>query len=72
MLGAASQLVVSAQPKYGVTVRTVNRDALTKAKTYQWTESQPSPDKSVDALIVAAVDRELAARGLTKLVVRAG
>ena len=58
----------AAQPKYGVTVRTVNRGELAKAKTYEWTESQPSPDTSVDALIVAAVDRELAARGLAKLV----
>jgi hypothetical protein len=66
MVGAG-QLV--AQPKYGVTVRTVNRDALARTKTYEWIESQPSPDKSVDALIVAAVDRELAARGLTKLLV---
>ena len=61
----AGQLV--AQPKYGVTVRTLNRDALAKAKTYEWNESQPSPDKNIDALIVAAVDRELATRGLTKL-----
>jgi Domain of unknown function (DUF4136) len=59
--------LVSGQPKYGVTVRTVNRGALAKAKTYEWTESQPSPDSKVDALIVAAVDRELAARGLAKL-----
>ena len=29
--------------------------------------SQPSPIKSTDALIVAAVDRELAARGFTKV-----
>ena len=68
MLGAASQFAV-AQPKYGVTVRTVNRDALARTKTYEWIESQSSPDKSVDALIVAAVERELAARGLTKLLV---
>ena len=60
----AGPLVVSGQPKYGVTVRTVSRDGLAKAKTYEWTESQPSLDKNVDALIVAAVDRELAARGL--------
>ena len=63
----AGPLVVSGQPKYGVTIRTVNRGALAQAKTYEWTESQPSLDKSVDALIVAAVDRELAARGLAKL-----
>lgn len=64
----ASPLVVSGQPKYGVTVRTVNRGALAQAKTYDWIESQPSPDTAVDAMIVAAVDRELAARGLAKLV----
>jgi hypothetical protein len=63
---------VMGQPKYGVTVRTVNRSALAKVKTYEWTEGQPSFDKNIDALIVAAVDRELAARGLTKPVTERG
>ena len=64
----ASHLVVAGQPKYGVTVRTLNRDGLARAKTYDWIEGQVSPDKDIDALIVAAVDRELAMRGLAKIV----
>ena len=42
-------------------------DALAKVKTYTWTAGQPSPDKTVDQQIIAAVDRELKALGLTKL-----
>ena len=66
LLGAV-QLVVAGQRKYGVTVITSKPAALVKARTYAWTVSQPSPDKNVDALIVAAVDRELGARGFTKV-----
>jgi Domain of unknown function (DUF4136) len=67
VLSGASATVVVSQPKYGVTVKTVNQAALTKARTYAWRVSKPSFDKTIDALIVAAVDRELAAHGLTKL-----
>ena len=66
----AGSLAVSAgaQPrKYGASVaaidKAVNFSALT---SYVWTSSQPAPDKTVDAQIVAAVDRELAALGMTK------
>jgi len=55
------------QTTYGVTVSESKPDALAKVKTYTWTKGQPSPDKAVDAQIVAAVDRELKALGLTKL-----
>ena len=64
-LGA--NFTVAGQPKYGVTVQTVQPAGLAKAKTYVWTVTRPSPDKSIDAMIVAAVDRELGARGLTKV-----
>ena len=60
-------LFVPAQTKYGVTVRTAKADALAKAKTYVWTRGNPSFDPSVHTMIVAAVDRELGARGFTKL-----
>lgn len=53
--------------KYGVTVQVAKTASLAAAKTYSWTTSQPSPDKTVDARIVAAVDRELSALGLTKV-----
>lgn len=63
-----SQFVAAAQqPKYGVTVLTSKPAPLAKAKTYVWTRGNPALDKRVDALIVAAVDRELSARGFAKL-----
>jgi Domain of unknown function (DUF4136) len=58
---------VDGQTKYGVSVKTVKPAALAKIKTYTWKASTPAPDKRVDAMIVAAVDRELSTRGLTKL-----
>ena len=53
------------RPKYGVTVTTEKGVDYTKFKSYSWTKGQPAFDKSVDATIVAAVDRELKAVGLT-------
>ena len=68
LLGAFESVVAAGQqPKYGVTVNTANAAALAKAKTYSWTPTSPSPDKTIDAQIVAAVDRELSALGLTKV-----
>jgi Domain of unknown function (DUF4136) len=61
--GAA--VVVSAQ-KYGVTVNAEKNVDFTKFKTYSWTTGLPSPDKTVDGHIVAAVDKELGSLGLTK------
>ena len=52
---------------YGVKVVVAKTADLAKAKTYSWTVSQPSPDRTVDAQIVAAVDRELGALGFTKV-----
>ena len=52
---------------YGVKVMVAKAAELANAKTYSWTVSQPSPDKTVDAQIVAAVDRELSALGFTKV-----
>ena len=67
LLGAGHLAVAGQQMKYGVSVKEAKPAALAKAKTYIWTNSQPSFDKDVDRQIVAAVDRELAARGFTKL-----
>src|SRR6185295_16743196 len=68
LLGVREIAVVAGQqPKYGVTVKVSKVAALAKAKTYSWTASQPSPIKAIDAQIVAAVDRELGALGLTKV-----
>jgi len=66
-IGTSPVLAAGAQMKYGVTVQTVKPAALAKAKTYVWTVTRPSFDKKIDALVVAAVDRELSARGFTKL-----
>jgi len=64
---ATSALAGAGQSKYGASVKAVKPAALANAKTYVWMPSQPAFDKNVDALIVAAVDRELGARGFTKL-----
>ena len=58
---------VSAQmPKYGVTVEAEKGVDFSKFKTYSWTQGQPSPLKTIDAQITGAVDRELAALGMSK------
>ena len=57
--------MVGAQTKYGVTVQTSSPDKLAKVATYQWTGGSLS--RQVDGLITAAVERELAARGITKV-----
>lgn len=62
----AGTLAVHGQTKYGVKVETSNAAGLTGAKTYVWIASRPSPDKDIDRMIVAAIDRELALRGLAK------
>ena len=67
LLGTGQLVVAGQQPKYGVSVKASKPAALAKARTYVWTKSQPSFDKNVDTQIVAAVDRELTARGFTKL-----
>jgi len=66
-LGIGTSAASAQEKKYGVTVMEASAAPLATAKTYLWTASQPSPDKAVDALIVAAIDRELAALGLTKV-----
>lgn len=67
LLAAGDLVVAGQQPKYGVTVSVSKAAGLAKAKTYSWQASQPSPIKEIDAQIVAAVDRELTALGLTKV-----
>ena len=62
----ASHAGVAGQ-RYGVTVTASKPAELSKAKTYQWTEKLPALNKRANDLIVAAVERELSARGLTKV-----
>jgi len=67
LLSASYIAATAQQTKHRVAVTEVERDALEKVKTYTWTVSHPSFDKIADKQIIAAVDRELMARGLTKL-----
>jgi hypothetical protein len=53
-------------PTYGVTVTVAKGVDPAKFKTYSWIKGGPSPDKTVDAQILAAVDKELPGVGLTK------
>ena len=70
LVGMLFSLVVAAVPaaqmKYGVTAKADKNVDFTKFKSYSWSVGQPNPTKSIDALIVAAVDRELKALGLSK------
>src|SRR5512133_3343382 len=67
VLIAALVAVASAQmPKYGVTVTADKGVDYSKFKTYSWTKGQPANAQTIDAQIVAAVDRELAGLGMTK------
>jgi hypothetical protein len=66
LAGASHSAFAGQQPKYGVSVKASKPAALAKAKTYTWTVSQPSFNKDADRQIIAAVDKELQARGLTK------
>ena len=53
-------------PKYGVTVTADKKVNYAAFKTYSWTAGQPSAVKAIDAQVIAAVDRELQALGMTK------
>ena len=65
LFGAGS--LVAAQTKYGVTVKAVKAPELAKARTYAWTVGRPAFNKDIDALIIAAVDRQLSSRGFSKV-----
>jgi hypothetical protein len=67
LVGVGSAALLGQKTNYGVTVPVVKPAVLAKVKTYSWVSTQPAPLKATDALIVAAVDRELAAQGLTKI-----
>jgi len=53
-----------AKPKYGTTATVAKNFNPATVKTYTWTPGRPSTDKTIDAQIMAAVDKELAAVGL--------
>lgn len=53
--------------EYGVTVKVAKKPELARVKSYSWERGHQAFDKAVDAQIRAAIDRELTARGLTKI-----
>jgi Domain of unknown function (DUF4136) len=68
LLGALEPAVAAGQqPTYAVKVPIAKAAELAAAKTYAWTPTQPAPDKTIDAQIMAAVDRQLSALGLMKM-----
>jgi hypothetical protein len=66
ILCATLAAVSTAQTTYGVKVTVSKNVDAAKFKTYSWTKGGPSPVKSVDGQIVAAVDNELKGLGLTR------
>jgi hypothetical protein len=53
--------------KYGVTADVIDLAALTSAATYTFVPGQPAYDKTLDQLIIDAIDRQLKARGVMKV-----
>jgi hypothetical protein len=58
--------VIAGQTNYKVTATVAKDVDFDQLMTYSWTYGKPSLNKELDARIVAAVDRELAAAGLIK------
>jgi hypothetical protein len=52
--------------KYGVTVTAEKGVDFSALQTYSWRRAQPASLKTIDDQIVAAIDRELGALGMTK------
>src|SRR5258706_3366169 len=67
LLCAGYVAATAQQTKHHVRVTEVESDALAKVRTYTWTVSHPSFDKTADEQIIAAIDRELTMLGLTRL-----
>ena len=71
-LAASVLLLLVATPgagqgtKYGVTTTADKKTDFSKLKTYTWEHGWQAYDKDVHAQIIAAVDRELGALGLSK------
>jgi hypothetical protein len=70
--GPALGLSEGQMPKYGVTVTAEKDVDFAKLKTYTWMKGQPSSVPEIDSAVIAAVDRELRAIGMTKALSGAG
>jgi hypothetical protein len=66
-LSAVPTVSFAQRTTYGVTVDVSDQPALLKAATYAYVPAQPAYDKTVDQLVISAIDRELKARGMTKV-----
>ena len=66
LVGLVAVPLSAQMPKYGVTVKADEKTDFSKFKTYTWEHGWQAYDKGVHQAILAAVDRELAAAGLTK------
>ena len=66
MSAALTAAAAAQMPNYGVRVSIDKQVDFAAFKTYSWTPGQPSADKMVDAGVIAAVDRELSALGMSK------
>ena len=66
VLAAVSAGAARQMPTYGVQVTAEKNVDFAAFHTYSWRRAQPSALKTIDAQIVGAVDRELAALGMTK------
>jgi uncharacterized protein DUF4136 len=66
-LGLAASTAAAETPDYGVSLKVAKKGELAKVKTYSWGASHAAIDKAVDSQIVAAIERELAGLGLTKV-----
>lgn len=64
--GLAAAPLAAQMPKYGVTVKADEKTDFAKFKTYTWEHGWQAYDKTVNLEILAAIDRELTAVGLTK------
>jgi hypothetical protein len=64
---AALSLALAAPGYAGVSVEHDRKADFSRYTTYAWSEGTPARRPDVQDLIVAAVDRELAARGLKKV-----
>ena len=66
-LSLATATAAAETPDYGVSLKVAKKAELAKVKTYSWGSSHAAIDKAVDSQIVAAIERELAGLGLTKV-----
>lgn len=64
---AISAAAAGYTPKYRVKVQAAKHTDFSKLRTYSWMDSHPASIPAVDAKIVSAIERELTARGMTKV-----